>query len=582
MNKGRQTTPILSILKNEKLNETNERFIVEFLLENIVQINTEANDEIQILLTELLPNRELTPVHMTSWDFNELMKCLRHGNEIEFIDGLNCFATISTKGKLNELFKTLDMDRKETLLISAIRQDFVAAIERMLRLGADVNYGFNDYIYPAQIACNFNRFQILGLLLMSPNIKLFLSELYEVTKGHFSSCDESDKCFNLLLKSVKIDINGRDLNGRYTALDHAILNRDDSAITKLLNAGAYMGNDKCELSLIDPEILEKHFDDCIARIKNAFLDEIVFDLKNFIPSEIRAESKITKKNNETDPITCMSKKKELRRLIEHPLVASFLFLKWHRWSFVFYLNFVVCALFVVSNVTYILVYFHENGTSTTFSGILQCIIFLLTLYLILRELSQIVLSPFDYIQGWENFLEFVLIVLTFMILTSNDNSFTENNRRGIAAVTTLLMAFEFLLLAGSLPIQSFSTHYIMWITVVKTFLKGLLLYSIIIIAFGLSFFILFREPIGDSEYGISFNNISSALMRVFVMASGEFEVGTINFHSNPWNCILFLGFVFFITTVFMSLLNGLVFGDTQVIFKNNMHLPCIKTNPQIV
>lgn len=102
---------------------------------------------------------------------------------------------------------------------------------------------------------------------------------------------------------------------------------------------------------------------------------------------------------------------------------------------------------------------------------------------------QFVISPRVYVKTFENWMEVALIVMTVIVLTSDEN-YKDTTRRTFAAITILLAVCEFFILTGSLPVLSFSTHLVMLKTVSKSFLKSLMLYSIILIAFALCFYTL--------------------------------------------------------------------------------------------
>lgn len=598
----REITPILNILKNKNLNEVNKRIIAEYFLDNAVgiDIDTKRNGEARSMLSKVLSNRILPPVvqmNSEAWDFNELITCLRNENEIKFLQGLNAFTANASHENLRELFTAIDND--ETLLISAVKRDLVVSIERMLRLGADINLGVKKT--PVEFACIFGHWKSLGLLLMSPNINLNTSQepLLSIVVRHIgerttNKCNY-EKCFQLLLKNQKIDIDQEDMT-KSSALHYAVKYNNPDVVSDLLKKGAYLGVknsfNQYSISNINPKILEKHLDNCITTNELRTGDdnfEILFDYTNLVPPQTRQEmineSKSAKFSencpDEMAPISFISQSNDLRHLIRHPLIASFLFLKWHRLAFIFYLNFAICALFSASTVTYILVCYNEDETSGTFSSFLRCATFLLIFYMILRELFQLTLSPCNYAKSWENYLEIVLIICTLAILTTNNDTFTESRRRTVASATILLIAIEIFLLAGSLPFWSFSTHYVMLITVSKSFLKSLLLYAIILLAFALSFFTLLREPMklgskmsnsdtktSDNDEEDDFNkfgNVGLSIMKTLVMSTGEFDAASINFNLNTWSYVFFVIFLFLISTVLFNLLNGLAVSDTQVI-----------------
>lgn len=587
----RELTPILNILRNKNLNECNRKKIAEYMLDHVIglDIDTKRKSEARLLLEKLLPERELPPFKSAQeeWDFNKLMMCLRNENEMQFLQGINAFVDLNSNEKLTELFSASDED--ETLLISAIKHDLVVAVERMLRLGADINYGCRRA--PIEFACISGHWRSLELLLKSPTINIFTKEplLTIVVKniGELTTnkCNY-DKCLQLLLENKKMYIDQQDTT-KSSALHYAVKYNNSHVITELLKNGAYVGVkntfNQYSISNINPKVLEKHFDSCITTNELRSGEdnfEIIFDYTNLVPSSIRFETVKSSLNvnekivdncaNEMAPMNFMSQSNDLRHLIRHPLIASFLFLKWQRLALVFYVNFFLCAIFSGVTVSYIL-FCYEDTTSGLFSNVLRAISFCLLVYIMLREFFQLMLSPFVYIKNWENYLEILLIISTLLILTSNNETLSECRRKTIASATILLIAIEIFILAGSLPFWSFSTHYVMLITVSKSFLKSLCLYAIILLAFSLSFFTLLRQPTtekkttdNDEDDFNKFGNIGLSIMKTIVMSTGEFDAASINFDLNTWSYVIFLIFLFLISTVLFNLLNGLAVSDTQV------------------
>lgn len=602
----RDITPILNILKNKNLNTPNKELIVRYFLDNTdVDIDTNRKGEARTLIAKLLPDLELPPEREPSpnYDFNRLMECLRNENELEFLRGLNRIAE-NTPDELSGIFRAID--NGETLLILACKKGLVLAVERMLRLGADIN-ATNGATYeplnPIKSACNFGHYKVLDVLLRSPKLDLkqsgdLLSTVVKNIGEKITIKCNYEKCFQSLLNHRNIDINQKDLND-CSALHYAIRFNNSRAILELLKRGAYMGLknkfNQLSISSINPKVLEKHLDSCITTNDTRFGDdnfEIRFDYTNLVPLETRENAKKSedesKKSTEVCPdemetIEYMSKSGELRHLIRHPLIASFLFLKWNRLAFIFYLNFLLCSLFAVSTVSYILVCYNEEPRSMELKQLMRCITTVLTIYIAVRELLQFTFSPRVYLRSLENYLECALIILVVLILF---DLCSDEWRRTVAATSILIIAVEIFLLAGSLPFYSFSTHYVMLKTVTLSFLKSLSLYAIILLAFSLSFFTLLREypkeekansidvrqqtenTDGEDDADINkFSNLGLSLMKTVVMSTGEFDAASINFQHNPWSYFVFIAFLFIISTVLLNLLNGLAVSDTQVSIK---------------
>jgi hypothetical protein len=93
-------------------------------------------------------------------------------------------------------------------------------------------------------------------------------------------------------------------------------------------------------------------------------------------------------------------------------------------------------------------------------------------------------------------------------------------------------------------------------------------YVTLLIAFALSFYILFR---GSSKQGGAdmFANFPITLLKTIVMFTGEFEVSSLSFGTLPYTShVLFLLFVVLVAIVLLNLLNGLAVNDTGEIRKD--------------
>lgn len=587
----RDITPMLNILKSRHLTDANKDAVATFMLDNACNIDLDTNreGEARKRLAERYPHRELPPVRLASdrrWDFNVLISALRNENEGEFVQGLNVIAEANEKTRaecLGELFTAIDSD--ETLLIAAIKRDLAAAVERMLRLGADINYAVQKQT-PIEYACIFGHYHVLEVLLRSPKVRVNgastpLASIVVKNIGErvTKKCDH-ERCFQQLLARADIDLNQADIYNS-SPLHYAVKYNNREAILELMQRGAYIGArnyfDKLAICDISPKILEKHFDNCITTNGSRRGDdhfEIQFDYTNLVPMSTRHSHKADAGRSadrcadEMVPIEYIAESSELRHLVKHPLIASFLFLKWNRLAFVFYVNFVLCMLHTVSTVAFVLTCYTEQPDSAAMKHSLFFASSTLTVYIFVREAFQFVCSPYVYLKSLENYMEIVLIVFTVLVL-KGDN-FPDGTRRTIGATTILLLAVELYLLAGSLPFWSFSTHYVMLKTVTITFLKSFMLYAIILIAFALSFFTLLRgqraasgEPAGDDDIN-KFENIGLSIMKTLVMSTGEFDAASIDFNSNTWSYIIFVVFLFLVATVLFNLLNGMAVSDTQV------------------
>ncbi len=540
--------------------------------------------------------------------FNRLIEHLRSSNEEEFVEEID---SVTDRDQLKKFF--LKVENSDTLLILAVKNGMLTAVEKLLELGADVNASNQAQhpLTPLKAACIFGRSETLKILLQRPELDLKNAGSFVsiVVKNYDYKHTDHKGCLDELLKNKKIDINEHDSIG-FSALHYALSRNNEDAVLKLLESGAVIEVEnkyhKIALSDANPKILEKHFNNCITTNGNYFDDnfEIHFDYTNFIPIHRNSESESSNVGeshancpDEMATIESIAESNELRQLACHPLITSFLFLKWNRLAYIFYINFILCSLFAVSYISYILTYYTDviasnslqcnnatnpNQTESNIdhkthqmaSSFLRLATIILTVCLSLRELFQLAFAPKTYLKSVENYLELMLIAFVAIILILfNSNPTCERLllndwARTIAAISILLVAYEIFHLAGSLPCWSCPIHYVMLRTVTKTFLRSLLLYAIILIAFALAFLALLYDPSpsdSSEDETFKFSNVKSSLFKTLVMSIGEFEAGSIGFDRNPSSYFFFVAFMFIVATVLFNLLNGLAVSDTQVI-----------------
>ncbi|XP_028170510.1 transient receptor potential cation channel subfamily A member 1, partial [Ostrinia furnacalis] len=143
-----------------------------------------------------------------------------------------------------------------------------------------------------------------------------------------------------------------------------------------------------------------------------------------------------------------------------------------------------------------------------------------------------------------------------------------------AAITVFLSWFELLLLLQRF--DQIGIYVVMFLEILQTLIKVLMLFSILIIAFGLAFFILLSKG-----HHLSFSTIPMSLMRTFAMMLGEIDfVGTyVQPYYNKSETDVILPFpmpTFFILALFMvlmpillmNLLIGLAVGDIESVRRN--------------
>ncbi|KAG4068728.1 hypothetical protein HA402_002419 [Bradysia odoriphaga] len=600
---NRGLTPILTLAKKKVSPEKNAELLQHFLDNCSVDLDSLRDGEARKVLSKNFPQLILPEKFSgeIEWDFRSLSTALIEHKEQNFIRGLDKFLE-RTNDSDNRQNVFREHPSNETLLTLATRNGLANAVEKLLRCGDSPTnvelYGFSSKLTsPLELACIYGYWKILDMFLKSSKVDInsgpyLIKAIQNIGEQSTNKSSDFLKCFKLLVNYEGIDLNRKDDAGN-TPLHVAVNYNIEAVALELLRRGAYIGskNKFNELSIndIEPRILEKHFNNCIQTNGRRSGDtnyEIIFEYTNLVPSCLTngKPSKIPTQGStdEMAPIEYMAKSNELKHLVKHPLIASFLFLKWHRLAMIFYTNFFCYTIYCMSMIFFLLFCYGNEGRNAALNSVLYAICAMGGLYVFVRELMQFVISPRTYLKTIENWMEVTLIVMTVVVLSSEN--YKDSTRRTFAAITILLAVCEFFILTGSLPVLSFSTHLVMLKTVSKSFLKSLMLYSIILIAFALCFYTLLgkdgpddetdrkvvapktdgEEEEEDGEFN-QFLHPGLAIIKTVVMLTGEFDASDIKFNKNVYSYAIFLIFVFMISTVLFNLLNGLAVSDTQAI-----------------
>jgi len=443
------------------------------------------------------------------------------------------------------------------------------------------------------------RQTILHQIIRKPRLNLGLSE---------NSKDMDYKsCLNIILDSKQTNlaaiINKQDILGN-APLHYATQFWDQETVTKLLLLGANIGlrNNLGEAPITNilPDTMESFLDNhCLKSEGNPTNEEfkITFHYDFLAPPRENdgkhiqfqdSEQGGTKQDKtpqpETDVLWYMARSKEHRHLLKHPVITSFLALKWSRISSHFNSNMLFFTILVATLTAYIFTNYagfslgvvppscpsnitSENLTTQPFgnSQPLWWIVTVLLGLLVCRELLQFSISPGQHFNSVENILEVLLIVLTGVLLFDGHPGCDIGFKRELSAAVLLFSWIEFVTMVGRHPrLSSYNIYSTMFYRVLKTFISFLTWYSLFIIAFALSFYILLHDDNGQEKDYPFFDNVGFTLVKTFSMFVGELEFSDIPFNS-PFSYFFFLTFVFLIVVVLMNLLNGLAVSDTGLI-----------------
>ncbi len=208
---------------------------------------------------------------------------------------------------------------------------------------------------------------------------------------------------------------------------------------------------------------------------------------------------------ETEVLWYMSQSKKHRHLLQHPVIASFLWLKWHRISSKYNKNLAAYLAFVVAVTAYIFALYggastalrctshksdlKKNDTgggaptdsvSTAFETVLWYVTVILLGLLALREVVQFGVAPRRYFFSFENLLEVTLIILTAFLLFYDDGGQQGcplSPKRHAAAVVLVLAWCEWVTMVARHPrLSTYNIYVTMFYRVLCTFIMFLAWY----------------------------------------------------------------------------------------------------------
>ena len=498
-----------------------------------------------------------------------------------------------------------------------------AIVKFLLEQGVDPNVCSPHYTYPPLIiAAHHGYYKIIEIFKSNSMVAFGIRDgVRNDTALHVMVKAESraymnyehrdyDQCLSLILDDNSLQsksniiqpmIDAQDNRGN-TPLHLAGQMGNEKAILKILHAGANIGikNSKGDTAIekIPTAVLHSYLDECIHG-EGIIVDEdfkLVFNY-NFLGPPLRQKKVAdTISDNEAfmspgqeydydylpeaEPLWYMSQSRQHKNLLCHPVISSFLCLKWRRIRPYYWFYVIFHLIFLLVLTAYLLF----DSTNTTGSvntlplkidlerkmGSIEILIAVFVILLASKEIFKAVLSFRRYIFSFTNYSKVLLIsiILTILLIKQLIKLDMASNVATIpclSGIAILLTWVEMALLLGKHP--KVSTYMIMFKTVSQNFFIFLFIFQIFIIAFALSFFLVLPP---ENEY---FSTPFKSLFKTVVMSlTGEIEFEGINFgisYAEMLAISIFLLFIFFIMLVLVNLLNGLAVSDIGVIQKRS-------------
>ncbi|XP_062143123.1 transient receptor potential cation channel protein painless-like [Drosophila sulfurigaster albostrigata] len=520
------------------------RECMELLLRNGAEVNT-MDDSGEVPLSYVMKNTELSP----NDKYELIYRLLQRYTTADLIakEAWNYLETNHMKkhselkrDNLEEMISRqkdsiFDIDYMGNILESYAKGDKNALnlLRQILSLQSkDFNYEFLKKLM------SFEEDYDLEELLKTPKLQV---DYVKLAKWVIEMKDI--KLLEVLLKRKDGLASAADEEG-IPLLQFATLRYSDEAVRSLLSHGAYMGmrSDYKTLPIknIKPDILEEHLDSCIQMND----ENVIMDFSNISQPPNETNLNFQQSYNDMSTISYIKQSKSLRHLLNHPMVSTFLSHKWHTYSKFFYFQ----ISFYFLNLLY-----YITLNEYDFNFFLLGVNFLLFL-----------LAYHDVAAIW---LDISLGVMSFFYL------YTPQIRDEILYyihIQTFILLFACLKLFSYMkvvPVAWIAKPFGMLFAVINTVLEsGILI--LVVVTFGVCFHIEFGNSTETTNAtdtsSLNFDDPGSAIMKSFIMSTGEYEASSANIETLGQYLLLFL----FIIIVGISLFNLLVakaLNDIQLI-----------------
>ncbi|KAL5022254.1 hypothetical protein ScPMuIL_001409 [Solemya velum] len=292
-----------------------------------------------------------------------------------------------------------------------------------------------------------------------------------------------------------------------------------------------------------------------------------------------------KRNESYTPMVALNNMVKNGRVecLSHPVCITYLTMKWKAYGLWFHwLNLVIYAVFLAmltSFVTSVNAMRHvdnisESGQENNTDGITvnnklsMWIVMIFCSLNVLKEILQIVQQKKKYFLDLTNALEWVLYITTVVFIAPFLFGMSCHFQWEAGALAVFLAWFNCLLFLRRFDL--FGIYVVMFLEILKTLLQALCVFSILIIAFGLSFYILMgAEPSrANSTPGLSILRTVFMMLELDYMASFSdtyTDGDTTTLHFGGLTFFLLAVFVLLMPILLMNLLIGLAVGDIETV-----------------
>ncbi|XP_039303110.1 transient receptor potential channel pyrexia-like isoform X2 [Solenopsis invicta] len=392
------------------------------------------------------------------------------------------------------------------------------------------------------------------------------------TPLHIAASTGNIETLTVLLETISrpfIDIHDQN---NHTALHRAVYQGHRECVQALLRRGANLAAETdTGVTAVDAifhhiaqpfDFLTDVLNSCVQSLAtdnspSKKYENIIIDFGILAPRD-QAQMKVV-----TAIIAAASDIKQLE-ILRHPVVETFLRLKWERLRIFFFLLILTHLSFVISLSNYALMFAQNDADHVATRRIVatcSCI-------LLLHNIIQIILEPKYYLRQLETWLSFICVILSLIISIaggfakcSKEESESQNCMDWMLhsiSIAILLSWMQMMLLISR--VLMWGDYALMFYTVLTNILKVLLVFGSLIIGFALSFAVLFR---GNNQFFYFWNSIKITV----VMMMGEYDYDKLFEIKDKFlpvtSEIVFMVFVMLASIVLINLMIGLVVNDIQ-------------------
>ncbi|XP_075985526.1 transient receptor potential cation channel subfamily A member 1-like [Anticarsia gemmatalis] len=507
-----------------------------------------------------------------------LFKAIIHGNVdcVKQILSEGANVKITLPGDINILHVASDNGHLEVLKVLLDHDD--AVTQALINtLSAADRRGFG----PIHFAVSNNRPECVELLLCKGadiRLRTTCSPHKSSTPLHLAAVKNHVDIAKILLRFDKTTVHEVNSMGWFP-LHSASHHGSRDVITLLLKEGADLsgytdGPKKFRRTAIDmiinnlskpTEFMEDIFDSYISSNGQDLQDhgcEVTVDYGILMPTVCEMEQMKV-----IEALLKTGNRNGQKRLLVHPLVESFLYLKWKALLPFFYTIIGVYAIFLASLTIFITSVFFFKDTDDKAPDWLDPNIWSYVVYgsiclILLQEILYMNVKSSRYFLQLETWVKFgslafaVILPYTVVVVPVTDAEWP----RHVATVALLLSWLEMMFLLSRFP--NWGYYVLMFGKVASNVIKILLTFMFLVIGFSFSFMIQFRSQ-------IPFDGPWAALVKTIVMMTSEFDYGAMfdEEHSKELATsliivrIIFLVFLILAAIVLMNLLVGVAVND---------------------